>query len=68
MGTAHAASQLPSILWQDVADVVQEGWDAIQAGKPVCVPGAVNKVVSHLTRPVPYRLQYAIGRRFNPLR
>ncbi len=67
MGVADAASKLPAFVWQEADDVVREGWAAVSAGKPVCVPGAVNKVLSHATRPVPYRLQYALGRRFNPL-
>ena len=68
MGTAEAASKLPAILWQDVDDVVREGWAAVEAGKPVCVPGAVNKVLSHMNRPIPFRLQYVLGRRFNPFK
>ena len=66
MGTADAASKLPKALWQDADDVVREGWSAVNAGKPVCVPGTLNKVLSHAHRPVPLRLQYALGRRFNP--
>ena len=67
MGTADAAAKLPKALWQEADDVVREGWAAVDAGKPVCVPGTVNKVLSHMTRPVPFRLQYALGRTFNPL-
>ncbi len=66
MGTAAAAAALPGLLWQQADDVVREGWAAVNGGKPVCVPGTVNKVLSHVNRPVPYRLQYALGRRFNP--
>lgn len=66
MGVADAAAKLPAFLWQEADEVVREGWAAVSAGKPVCVPGAVNKVLSHVNRPVPFRLQYALGRRFNP--
>ena len=68
MGTTEAAAKLPAILWQDVDDVVREGWEAVERGKPVCVPGAVNKVLTHVYRPIPYRLQYVLGRRFNPFK
>ena len=61
-----AAAKLPNLLWQEADDVVREGWAAVNAGKPVCVPGAVNKLLSHANRPVPFRLQYALGRKFNP--
>lgn len=68
MGSKEAATSLPSILWQQPEAVVREGWNAVNAGKPVCVPGIVNKVVSHAMRPVPYRAQYAMGKTFNPFK
>lgn len=67
MGTREAASKLPSILWQEPEDVVREGWNAVNKGKPICIPGAVNKVLANVTRPIPYRAQYVLGRNFNPL-
>lgn len=66
MGTREAASKLPSILWQQPEDVVREGWRAVSKGKPICIPGRVNKVLANVTRPIPYRTQYALGRDFNP--
>lgn len=66
MGSADAAAKLPSVLWQESDEVVREGWTAVQKGKPVCVPGRVNKVLSHAMRPVPFRAQYVMGRTFNP--
>ena len=68
MGSAEAASQLPGILWQEPAAVVREGWAAVNSGKPVCVPGTVNKIISHAMRPVPYRAQYFLGRTMNPFK
>ncbi|EFQ84803.1 oxidoreductase, short chain dehydrogenase/reductase family protein [Aeromicrobium marinum DSM 15272] len=68
MGTRDSASALPSILWQQPEAVVREGWDAVNKGKPVCVPGAVNKVISHAMRPVPFRAQYVLGRSLNPFK
>ncbi|MBJ8344537.1 SDR family oxidoreductase [Antrihabitans sp. YC2-6] len=68
MGTRGSASRLPGILWQDPQDVVREGWDAVSKGRPVCVPGTVNKIVSNSMRPVPFRLQYFLGKTFNPFR
>ncbi len=68
MGTRDAASKLPSILWQEADAVAREGWAAVSKGKPVCVPGTVNKVISHGMRPVPFRLQYALGRSMNPFK
>lgn len=68
MGSRDAASRLPSVLWQEAEAVAKEGWAAVNRGKPVCVPGTVNKVISHAMRPVPFRLQYAMGRTFNPFK
>ncbi len=68
MGSRDAAAKLPSVLWQDPEAVVREGWAAVDRGKPVCVPGAVNKVISHAMRPVPFRAQYVLGRTLNPFK
>jgi short-subunit dehydrogenase len=67
MGSRESASKLPSFLWQEASDVAEAGWKAVNAGKPVCVPGAVNKVLSHAMRPVPFRAQYLMGKNLNPL-
>ncbi len=68
MGTSEAAAKLPKVLWQEADAVAREGWAAAQAGKPVCVTGRVNKVLSHVMRAVPYRVQYELGRTMNPLK
>lgn len=66
MGTREAANKLPGILWQQPEAVVQEAWAAVNAGKPVCVPGTVNKLVAATMRPLPVRLQYYLGKNMNP--
>lgn len=68
MGTRSQADKLPGVLWQDADDVVREGWEAVMKGKPVCVPGSLNKVLSVSMRPVPNRVQYALGRSANPFK
>lgn len=68
MGSAEAANRLPAVLWQEADAVAREGWAAVEAGRPVCVAGRVNKVLSHAMRPVPFRLQYLMGRSLNPLK
>lgn len=37
-------------------------------GKPVCVPGTVNKVVAAAMRPIPTRVGYYLGGRLNPFK
>lgn len=66
MGTREAADRLPGLLWQEADEVVREGWAAVMKGKPVCVPGAVNKLIASTVRPLPVALQYQLGSRLNP--
>ncbi|MCC2638480.1 MAG: short-chain dehydrogenase [Moraxellaceae bacterium] len=68
MGTRDAADKLPGILWQEADEVVREGWEAVMKGKPVCVPGIVNKIVAGSVRPLPVTLQYHLGNRLNPFK
>ncbi|MCQ8896489.1 SDR family oxidoreductase [Limnobacter humi] len=68
MGTRDAANKLPALLWQEADAVVREGWNAVMKGKPVCVPGVVNKVVASSVRPLPVSLQYHLGNRLNPFK
>jgi hypothetical protein len=65
-GRHEAAVKLPSILWQEPEDILGDGWTAGNKGKPTCIPGRVNKVLANVTRPIPYRTQYTLGRTFNP--
>jgi short-subunit dehydrogenase len=68
MGTRSQANSLPGVMWQDADDVAREGWDAVMKGKPVCVPGSLNKVLSASMRPIPNRVQYALGKAANPFK
>lgn len=68
MGTRDEAYSLPNILWQDADDVVAEGWQAVEKGKAVCVPGNVNKLVASSIRPLPMKLRYLMGDKFNPFK
>lgn len=68
MDAREAADRLPGLLWQQPEDVVREGWAAVNNGKPVCVPGTVNKIAAAAFRPIPQRLQYYLGRTFNPFK
>jgi uncharacterized protein len=68
MGTRDAADRLPGFMWQQPDPVVREGWAAVTNGKPVCIPGTVNKLTAAAIRPVPQRIQYFLGRTFNPFK
>ena len=68
MGTRATAMRLPRWLWQDADAVAQEAIEAVMAGKPVCVPGRVNKVLAALMRPSPLWLSYRLGKSLNPFK
>ena len=68
MGTRDTANHLPGILWQDPQDVVKEAISAVMKGKPVCVPGTVNKVLAAIMRPTPLWLSYFLGKSLNPFK
>ncbi|MEO5873870.1 MAG: SDR family oxidoreductase [Streptosporangiaceae bacterium] len=65
MGTRDKANHLPRILWQQPEAVVTEGWAAVMKGKPVCIPGLVNKISAAAMKPLPVRLGYLAGRTLN---
>lgn len=68
MGTRDAANRLPGFMWQEPEAVVREGWAAVSAGKPVCIPGVVNKISAAAMRPIPGRIGYHLGRTLNPFK
>lgn len=68
MGTRSQADNLPGVMWQDADDVAREGWEAVMKGKPICVPGSLNKVLSATMRPIPNRVQYVLGKTANPFK
>jgi hypothetical protein len=68
MGTRDTANHLPKILWQQPDDVVSEGIRAVMKGKPVCVPGTVNKILAAIMRPMPLWMGYLMGKTFNPFK
>lgn len=68
MGTRDTTNKFPDFLWQQPEDVVREGVAAVMKGKPVCVPGTVNKVMAAGMRPVPESLRYVLGKTFNPFK
>lgn len=44
---------------------MREGYAAVMAGKPVCIPGTANTLSAAAIRPIPQRLQYILGRSLN---
>jgi short-subunit dehydrogenase len=68
MGTRDSANKIPDFMWQESLAVVQECYEAVSKGKPICVPGWVNKVTVASLRPVPDAVRYFLGSRLNPFK
>lgn len=68
MGTRGAADKLPDFMWQEASAVVDECYRAVTEGKPICVPGWVNKLTVAGLRPVPDAVRYQMGLRLNPFK
>jgi short-subunit dehydrogenase len=62
-GTREKVDKLPAWLWMDAAIVAQQGFDAVMAGKPIHIPGRVNRTIAVLARVVPMSIVNAVGRR-----
>lgn len=52
-GTREKANEMPKWLWMQAGPVVRKGIEAVDAGKPVVVPGGVNKALATIARLVP---------------
>lgn len=62
-GSTESANQMPKFAKQSAEDVAKIGYDALMAGKPVIVPGVVNKVMVSLSRHTPEAIRYQMGKR-----
>lgn len=52
-GTRDRVRRLPSFLWMDARSVALQGYDAVEAGRPIVVTGRVNRVIAALAKYVP---------------
>jgi short-subunit dehydrogenase len=66
-GTRDIVSKLPRWMWMDASVVARQGYDAVMAGIPVLVPGAVNRAIAGLVRYLPQSLVTAVGRKAGKL-
>ena len=52
-GTRESTNKMPKWMWMEAEPVVRAGIKAVEAGRPVVVPGGVNKFLSGLSRKLP---------------
>ncbi len=62
-GTRAQMQKLPSWFWLGADEVARAGFQAVEAGTPVCVVGRVNRTIAQAVRYVPGWLVNAVGRR-----
>jgi short-subunit dehydrogenase len=48
-----ASSSTPAWLWLGADEVAAAGYEAVEANRPVCVPGAPNKAIAALAKAIP---------------
>jgi len=68
MGTRDTMNKFPEFIWQTADEVAKAGYEAVMKGRPVCVPGLVNKLTVGALRPLPETLRYHLGRLANPFK
>jgi len=52
-GTRDLVSRLPKWMWLDADTIAQEAYDAVEANRPLCIPGLPYKAIVALARSVP---------------
>jgi short-subunit dehydrogenase len=50
---ARVSDQTPAWMWLGADEVAQAGYEAAEANRPICVPGAPNKAIAALAKLVP---------------
>lgn len=61
-GMRSKVSRMPSFLWMDAARVAREGYEAVEAGRSVHVPGRVNQTIAMLSSLLPGFVVRAVNR------
>ncbi|HET6604387.1 MAG TPA: SDR family oxidoreductase [Xanthomonadaceae bacterium] len=62
-GTRGQVSRLPRWMWMDADQVAREGFDALERGRVVHVPGRANRWIRALTKHLPDRTALALIQR-----
>jgi short-subunit dehydrogenase len=61
-----ARAAIPAWMWLEAGPVVEAGWRAVEANRPVCVPGLQYKAIHALTKLLPDALTLAAMRDLGP--
>jgi hypothetical protein len=61
-GLREEVNKMPAIFWMDAPAVARLGYAAAMKGRPVCIPGLVNKVLVFLMRVTPETILLGVVR------
>ncbi len=61
MGNRSSMNRMPTWMWSTSRQVVEASWNAVEAGKPVVVVGALNKFIAVLCWLLPAWAMHAIS-------
>lgn len=53
LGNRALVERLPGLMWMDAETVARQGYQAVMAGKIVCVPGTVNRAIASFVKVIP---------------
>ena len=62
-GMRARVSRMPGFLWMDAARVAREGYDAVEAGRLVHIPGRVNRAIAAGARFLPDSVVHLVNAR-----
>ena len=63
---ARISAATPTWAWLQADKVVEDGWRAVEANRPICIPGVVYKVICGVARLVPDGLALAVMKAQGP--
>jgi uncharacterized protein len=67
-GAEDEASRLPAVLWQEPGPVAAAGVDGVERGRPLVVPGNLNKMAAAISQMTPSGVsRRVVGRGFGAL-
>jgi len=64
-GMRAKVSKLPSFMWMDAPTVARLGFDAVESGDPIYIPGRVNAAIARLSQLLPAALVSAVNHRIS---
>jgi len=63
MDVRDEIDKLPGFMMMNAADVVREGWEAVERGDPICVSGRVNQAIAGIVKILPRGMLRALAAR-----